>query len=118
MKDILIKMFKGFIVHEASWNGREYTKTMDEAMIEVCDGNKTEGSLLHCFTYWSNDVQALAPYMGVALERNMTESVVGSGEYPLWVNENVPPVPDVEKNYKWMGKEIGWVEQKVVFDDE
>lgn len=100
MKTLLKKMFTGWMLREASWivpptpgegfplNEPYYSKTEEQAMIEACGGNVIEGNLLVLFSHWSNDIQALAPYYGIYLDRDE--------DGKLFIREDIPPAPSPE----------------------
>lgn len=67
MNEILYKIFRGHEIHEKSWTGGTYSKTMEESMIEACGGDETEGYTLYLMGHESmfNDLQLMAPHYGV-----------------------------------------------------
>lgn len=82
IKELISVMFQGWIIREASWvpaaedtqfSSGSYGKTEEEAMIEACQGDKSLGYLLHLFSYWSNDIQVVAPDYGIFLNLEETE---------------------------------------------
>jgi hypothetical protein len=87
MKDIFIKMYRGWLIHQASYDPvkETYNLTLQEGLEEACGGNELEARALNLFSYWENDIQDISPYFGVALETNE------SGD--LYVKEDVPPPP-------------------------
>lgn len=93
MRELLKRMFTGFMLHEASWDrgAGEYTRTEDDCFTEACGGNAIEGGLLSLFTYWSNDIQSLAPHYGISLERHEAPDEETNGE--LYIREDIPPAP-------------------------
>lgn len=74
MKELLETMMKGWKLHEQSWDGSAYTKSEIAAMIEVCEGDKLKGELLYLFSYWSNDIQAIAAFYGVGYDGPIPEA--------------------------------------------
>lgn len=81
MRDLLVKMFSGWILHEASYVPREegpgsYSITLEEAMTEACAGDAREGILLSLFGHWSNDVVSMAAHYGVGLARRQPDGTM------------------------------------------
>lgn len=93
MKTLIREMFTGWILYEKSWNPetREYERDTTDCMIEACGGDYVRGVLLHLFDYWANDIQSMAPHLGLALERCF------AGQ--LYINEEIPPAP--APDYWW-----------------
>lgn len=99
MKDLLRKMFQGWILHEKSWDpdAKAYTRSDVDCMIEACGGkgHEIEGQLVHLFGHWGNDIQALAPFFGIRLARN-------SDGTNLHIVEDVPSPPsEPATDYFW-----------------
>lgn len=74
MRELLVKMFSGWINYEASYvvgpdNKLHPTTTQEAAMLEACGGDAREAVLLQLFGHWSNDVIGMAAHYGVALAR-------------------------------------------------
>lgn len=88
MKELLLTMFRGWALREASWNGETYLRDEVSCMIEAAGGDSIKGQLLHLFDYWGNDIEALAPHYGIALERDAKGALV--------IREDVPPAPSPE----------------------
>jgi hypothetical protein len=93
MKTLLKQMFTGFILHEKSWDSEkeDYTRDIIDCMIEACDGDTIRGNMIHLFDHWSNDIQAMAPYYGLELTRDVNNNLV--------INEQVPQAPST--NHYW-----------------
>jgi hypothetical protein len=68
VKELLETMFKGWKLHEDSWNGTTYNISDIDAMVMACDGDKLKGELLYLFSYWSNDIQSIAAHYGVGYQ--------------------------------------------------
>lgn len=88
MKELLKQMFQGWILHENSWDSEShrYTRTAEDCMTEACGGDELKGQLLYLFGHWSNDIQCIAPFYGLALEHRPNSG-------PLYIKEDVPPAP-------------------------
>jgi len=91
VKDLLKKMFTGWQIREASWDGNKYTRDEVECMIEACGGDEIEGNLIHLFDYWGNDIQLLAPHYGIYLDRDVEDKLI--------IREDIPPAPG--SDYVW-----------------
>lgn len=90
MRELLIQMFNGWIIHEASWDpeSETYKRSDVECFIEACGGDAIRGNLVSVFAHWGNDIQALAPHYGIALDRGE--------DGKLFINENIPSAPSPE----------------------
>lgn len=81
MKELLVKMFSGWILHEAAFVPSEtgpggYSITMEQAMTEACAGDAREGVLLTLFGHWANDVVSMAAHYGVGLARRQSDGTL------------------------------------------
>lgn len=80
MRDLLEKMFRGWILLEQSYvervGGGTYTRTQEDCMVEACNNNVLEGHLLTLFGHWSNDVISLAAHYGLALARRQPDDTL------------------------------------------
>lgn len=63
--------------------GDPYYKPMTEA----CGGDEIMGSLLSLFSHRRNDVESLAPYYGIALDRDEAGK--------LYIRDDIPPPPSL-----------------------
>lgn len=99
MKELLRKMFTGWMLHEASWDAEKkgFTRNSDECMTEACGGNTLEAYMIHLFDYWGNDIQALAPHFGIFLGRDENGK--------LFIKDDIPPAPSIE--HAWQDNQ--WV---------
>jgi len=81
MRRLLIRMFSGWILHEASYVTREegpggYSITLEEAMTEACVGDAREGVLLALFGNWANDIISMAAHYGIGLARRQSDGTL------------------------------------------
>lgn len=81
MRDILETMFRGWILHEASYEHRtqstiEAIRSPEDAMAEACGGDRLAGELLCLFGHWTNDVTSIAAHYGLALARRQPDGTL------------------------------------------
>lgn len=134
MKELLLKMFTGWIIREKSWipnpeydpetsdayvPAGKYGKTREQAMIEACGGDEKVGYLLHLFDHWGRDIMNIAPHFGLAYVRKDSEGNLlteaqriksGNVGEPS-IMEDVPPAPSPD--HWWYDNE--W--QEPISDD-
>ena len=99
MNKLLFDIFKAHELHEKSYENYEYTKTLAECFVEVCDGDETRGYTLYLMGNDGvfNDLQEMAPYYGVGYrEWSMAGRVV----------RDIPPAPSPE--YRWCAENEEW----------
>lgn len=92
MKQLLTKMFEGWLLHEQSWDyeSQSYSKLPEACMIEAAGGNEKVGLLMHYFSYWCNDIESVAAHYGVGIK---------DGKIVV-----IPPAPDPNAywyKHKW-----------------
>lgn len=94
VKDVIRVLYKGWILHEQSWDTTHnvYSRNMDDCMTEAAGGDAIIGQLIALFGEWSNDVQSLTPYLGIALVRDHADKLV--------IREDIPPAPSAD-HYWW-----------------
>lgn len=89
MRDLLMRMFKAWELHEASWIDHAdgghgaYEKTDDECYIEACDGDVVMGCMLGLFAHWSNDIQTMAPHFGIGWDNGKFSTDIPPAPSPL-----------------------------------
>lgn len=111
MRDLLFKMFTGWILREQSWvagegpdDWGEYKRDALECYIEACGGDQIEGYLVYLFDVNGNDIQDIAPHYGIALRRRnphtgevMTRDQIHEWDDAtptiLFIDENIEPAP-------------------------
>lgn len=99
IKELLRKMLNGMCVHENSWDANDSRYTIDnKAGMATQTESPIEAGLMHLFSHWENDVQALAAHYGFEIR----EGVDGK----LFVADDLPPAPSYEHYWKggqWHG---------------
>jgi hypothetical protein len=97
MRDLLLRMFKAWELHEASWvsmavvSGGAYSKTASQCFIKACDGDERDGYLLELFAHWANDIQTMAPHYGIGFDANgkLRTDIPPAPSPHHWWNEGV-----------------------------
>lgn len=72
VRELLLVMFEGWRLHEASYVDSEYTKTHLDASVEAAGSDVMLGTLAFLFGHWSNDVIAVAAHYGVGFASDGT----------------------------------------------
>ena len=107
IRELLLVMFRGWEIHHKSWDenepmdwdGGQYTKAIEDCMVEAADGDENLGFLIMLFSYWANDVISVAAKYGIGYRTNeQGESVIV---------DDIPPSPS-EKHF-WDHEKGEWV---------
>ena len=96
IKPILLKVLRAMDLHEKSYDdiNHVYDKSMNEACVEVCDGDEIAGNVVYLTSTNWNDIQDAATEFGIG-----------------WINgevvDTLPKKPD--DNHYWSSKDEKWV---------
>jgi hypothetical protein len=100
MKDILEKMFQGWINYDKSWNTEKQKHDRDpmDCYADACAGDHNMAQLLHLFSHWSNDIMSLAPHYGIAYQDGKIVEVPSAPSPLHWWDGNEWIEPEVTEN--------------------
>lgn len=82
VRELLMIMFEGWRLHEASWVagdpvdgfGGRYTREQIDCFVEAAGGDQTLGHLVSLFSEWSNDIVSMAAFYGIGFLADETFS--------------------------------------------
>lgn len=82
---ILQIMFRGWKIHEESWDAvkADYTRDKVACMIEAAGGDEAVGYTVHLMDHWGNDLQDVSPLFGVELTRDAEGKIIVGECAPL-----------------------------------